>query len=179
MLAIVKGSAPKNNLCPVGIGSVWLLCTVCGQGAWAVVEYGNGNVRQYPAPLPLETVDRLSEEVLVSWNEARSCFAANAFTACTLMCRKIIFHMAVDKGLPAENAKGFAPSFFDCVDYLVEESFITERQRQEWVDSLRLWGNIATHTLGSVTLEVASQALKFTYYLLQMVYEFPAAAHRG
>lgn len=44
------------------------------------------------------------------------------------------------------------------------------------MDSIRQWGNKATHELEPINREVAYSALEFTLELLRMVYSFPGAA---
>ena len=44
------------------------------------------------------------------------------------------------------------------------------------MDSVRKWGNTATHDLAPINKDLAFNALEFTYQLLQMVYAFPGAA---
>lgn len=52
------------------------------------------------------TIDGLPEEVLESYSEARRCMEVNAYTAAELICRKILMHVAADKG--ADEGKSFA-----------------------------------------------------------------------
>lgn len=160
---------------PAYTNSVWLICPGCGAGAYAVVCLGKA-VEQYPQAHPMGVPDHLPDEVRETWEEALNSFSANAYTSSTLMCRKIIFHMAVEAGLPEKNERNSAPRFIDCVDHLVTEEYITTRQKNEWVDSIRKWGNRATHDLAPISVDIARQALEFTYQLLQMVYAFPNAS---
>ena len=71
---------------------IWLICTSCGHGS----VYNNGIL--YPSSKFGPAIDGLQEEVLKAYEEARICFSVNAFTASELICRKILMHVAVDKG---------------------------------------------------------------------------------
>lgn len=133
----------------------------------------------FPNTEPFDTPKNLSDEVSETWGEALKSFTATAYTSCALMCRKIIFHMAVEAGLPAKNEKDRAPGFEQCVNHLVAVGYITPRQKDQWVDSIRKWGNTATHELAPIGKDVAYNALQFTHQLLQMAYAFPAAAPGG
>ena len=155
--------------------SAWLMCVNCGQGAWAI-GYSNDIVFQFPQPAPFATPDHLSLEVQATWKEACDSFAVGANTACTLMCRKLIFYMAVEAGLPGKNDRNRAPGFEQCINYLVAEGFITGKYRDQWVDSIRIWGNAATHDLDVIDRNIAFKALTFTHSLLKMIYEFPQSA---
>ena len=178
MLAIAEGRAPsalKDRNSISGSHSAWLMCVACGMGAFAVGT--NHDVEHvFPRPKPFDIPRNLSDEVSDTWNEALLSYTATAFTSCALMCRKIIFHMAVEAGLPEKNDKGRAPGFEQCVNHLVTAGHITQRQKDQWVDSIREWGNTATHDLAPIDKDTALNALEFTYQLLQMVYAFPNAA---
>lgn len=172
MLAIALGEAPDEYY---NCQSAWLMCVKCGIGSWAIGDLDNVIV-QYPSAAPFATPDHLSREVKSTWEEACNSFTMGAYTACTLMCRKLIFYMAVEEGLPEKNDRNRAPGFEQCINYLVESGLITSRYRDEWVDSIRIWGNAATHDLAVIEKNIAKKALSFTYSLLQMMYEFPQNA---
>lgn len=176
MLAIATGACPEryqkrsNHYAQ----SAWLMCVSCGVGAFAI-GLPDKIERVIPKPEPFGMPDNLSPEVSRTWDEAVKSFSASAFTGCALMCRKIIYHMAVEFELPAKNAGGRSPGFEECVDHLIKVGHITQRQKDQWVDSIRKWGNTATHELAATTEETAYSALQFTFQLLQMVYSFPSA----
>lgn len=181
MLAIAVGQTPgalRDWNSVSGRHSAWLMCVACGMGAFAVGTYDDVEY-SFPGPRPLGTPANLSEEVTNTWSEALMSFTASAYTSCALMCRKIIFHMAVEAGLGEKKSNGFAPNFTECIDFLVKEELITKRQKDQWVDSIREWGNTATHDLAPISKDVAYNALQFTHQLLQMAYAFPAAAPGG
>lgn len=178
MLAIAEGKAPSalkdwNSIS--GSHSAWLMCVACGMGAFAVGTHHDVDY-VFPRPKPFDVPGNLSDEVSKTWNEALLSYTATAFTSCALMCRKIIFHMAVEAGLGEKKSNGFAPNFTECINFLVKEELITKRQKDQWVDSIREWGNTATHDLAPIDQDTAHNALEFTHQLLQMVYAFPNAA---
>lgn len=78
----------------------WVRCTNCHRGL--VVNDG----QLAPTGLAGEDVDGLPVETEQAYKEARLNVASGAFTSCELMCRKILMHVAVDKG--AETNKSFA-----------------------------------------------------------------------
>ena len=180
MLALAIGRCPEKLLPRArrNAEAAWLVCVACGMGAFAV-GMANRVDFVFPNTEPFDTPKNLSDEVSETWDEALKSFTATAYTSCALMCRKIIFHMAVEAGLPEKNEKNWAPSFEQCVNHLVKEELITKRQKDQWVDSIREWGNTATHDLAPIDKATAFNALEFTYQLLQMAYAFPAAAPGG
>lgn len=158
-----------------GVKSLWVLCPACGAGGWGVTENDHWAVR-FPGERPFGTPEHLSAPVVAAWQEALDCYSANAYTSCALMCRKLLFHMAVEAGLPEKNEKGRAPRFDECLKHLVAEEIITGKQKERWVDSIRVWGNSATHDLAPIDKSKAYQALQFMHQLLQIVYTFPRSA---
>lgn len=183
MFAVATGAAPgaaggltvRSSTNPKIPHAAWLICSACGMGAFAVGTPDQPETL-FPARSPFGTPQNLSPEVEHTWAEALDSFSASAFTACSLMCRKIIFHIAVEEGLPAKNARDRAPGFEECIDYLVNEGHITKKQKERWVDSIRIWGNMATHELAPTDRDTAYSALQFTKQLLEMIYAFPSAA---
>ena len=86
----------------------------------------------------VEGVD--DESVLTLYNEARDCTATNAHTAAVLCCRKILMHLAVDKGAKSGQ------TFVSYVDFLANEGYVPPGGR-EWVDHIRQMGNQANHEI--------------------------------
>ena len=182
MRAVAIGAYPENFDTPRqryhSDKAAWLYCPACGMGAFVIGT--NADVyAKYPGKPPFPTPENLSAEIQCTWSEALNSYSASAFTACALMCRKIIFHIAAEAGLPEKDAKGWAPKFEACINHLVTEGYITERHKTQWVDSIRVWGNIATHELAPTDKDTAYSALEFTKQLLEIIYSFPGAAPGG
>ncbi|MGC1214380.1 MAG: DUF4145 domain-containing protein [Micromonospora sp.] len=136
----------------------WSRCMGCDLG---IVE-NNGTVS--PSPLVGERVDGLPAEVGAAYLEARKTAGWGAYTSCELMCRKILMHIAVDKG--AEEGK----SFVQYLDHLLTTGYITPPMRP-WLDLIRTHGNLSTHRLEAASQERAYNTLAFTTQLLRLMYE--------
>lgn len=104
------------------------------------------------------------------WNEIRECLGVGAFTASVMLCRKLLMHVAVAHGLPARNAKDFAPTFAQCVDHLLAEGIVTKRM-EPWIERIREVGNEANHEIAPVGKESALDVATFTQKLLELAYE--------
>src|SRR6266436_10313468 len=80
----------------------WLQCTnpQCGHGSVMDVD---GNI--YPGCLFGPDIQGLPKEVAEAYMESRRCMSVNAFTAAELISRKILMHIAVDRG--AEEGEDF------------------------------------------------------------------------
>ena len=113
----------------------------------------NGYV--FPPPLFLQNVEYLPNEVNDAYEEAKNCFSVNAFTACELVCRKILMHIAVEKG----DSEG--KNFTEYIDFLEKNGYITNTIKS-WVDSIRRNGNDSTHTLKTPNQSCCLSTLMFT-----------------
>lgn len=115
-------------------------------------------------------VSHVPDDVNAVYSEARRCIQSTAYTAAVLALRKLLMHVAVDKG--AEPNKRFV----DYVDFLDSEHYIPPNGR-EWVDALRKMGNDATHEINVMGENDAKRLLDFAEMLLKIAYEFPARVH--
>lgn len=136
----------------------WIRCTACSYG---VVR--NGNQLAPSSPIG-EAIDGLPTDVAEAYEEARRTAGASAFTSCELICRKILMHIAVDKG----DAEG--KTFIAYLDFLKSTGYVTPPM-MPWVDLIRTHGNLSTHRLQTASRERALNTLTFTAQLLRLVYE--------
>lgn len=113
----------------------------------------------------VESIDEKNVEDL--YNEARKSSSAGAFTATVLCCRKLLMHIAVDKG----DKPG--KTFFEYVQFLSDNNYIPPGAK-EWVDQIRKKGNEANHEIVIMNIESAKDLLSFCGMLLKIIYEFPA-----
>ncbi len=109
----------------------------------------------------------LPDDVAQAWREARAAHAVAAYTACEMMCRKILMHVAVD-------VAGSSPgkSFVQYVDDLVTGGYVMTGLKPV-VDRLRQRGNGANHELPASTEDESLTTLVVTEHLLRGVYELP------
>lgn len=170
----LTGDCPECG--PVQLGVVgaqgdrptfWMRCTGCGLG---IVRNGDDDS---PSSPPLRLPAGLPPEIEAVWQEARNCLSLSANTAAVMLCRKILFHMAVEEGLPHKNASGYAPNFTECVDHLKAVGILTSRM-QPWADSIKKVGNEANHEIVPVGQADAITVAEFTLQLLVVAYEMAA-----
>jgi len=144
----------------------WLQCSNCGNGM-----YVNSWGHLFPRRSFLPSVEGLPEDVRAAFSEACKCLEVSAFTACELLCRKILMHVAVDKGAKEGD------SFKAYIDYLSAEGYVTPPMRP-WVTLIRDHGNRSTHDLATPTQERAEGTLMFTAELLRLIYEMDYMARK-
>ncbi|WP_166375970.1 DUF4145 domain-containing protein [Aeromicrobium phragmitis] len=145
----------------------WLRCPACAKGA--VVQDG----KLYPERKPLRQPQGLPDADARIWDEVRTCLGAGANTASVMLCRKLLFHVAVEHGLPAKNEKNRAPTFKEAVDHLRSEGIVTTHML-EWVDRIKDVGNDANHEVTPIDAKVAEDVATFTEQLLVLAYEMKA-----
>jgi len=142
-----------------GIKTFWVICPICSHGS--VIDR-NGKV--YPSSKFGDELIGLPKDVHDGYEEARNCMSVNAYSACTLLCRKILMHVAVDKG-DTEGKK-----FVEYIDYLKKEGYIT-KVMDDWVNKIREGGNDSTHKIPPASEKKAKNILLFIIQLLRNVYE--------
>lgn len=139
----------------------WLWCTTC---AMPSVQMPNGTV--IPGAVFGPILQGLPSDVEGAYDEARRCLSVQGFIACELLCRRILMHVAVEKG--ANEGESFA----SYVNHLEQQGYTTPAMK-DWVDLIRRLGNKSTHRLTSPDEQRAQNMIMFTAQLLRTVYEMP------
>ena len=161
---VVSGFVVSVYKTPIG-GVKWVLCTNCGYGS-VVNDY-----TLYPGTLFGPIIEGLPKNVGEAYQEARSCMSVSAYTACELLCRKILMHVAVEKG--AKEGE----SFSEYLTFLAYQGYITPPMKK-WVDLIRQHGNKAAHLLEPPDRTRAESTLMFTAELLRLIYEMEHMANQ-
>lgn len=146
------------------------ICPRCERPT-AFIHREDGLVDQVPGPMEGATVQGLPETVSALYDEIRKCIQAGANTSAVLSSRKMLMHIAVDKG--AETGRSFA----EYVGYLDQAHYIPPDGRA-WVDEVRKRSNEQNHEIVIATRDDAVQLLDFIEMLLRFIYEFPARIRR-
>jgi hypothetical protein len=123
--------------------------------------------KQTPAPLPGDEVNGVPEEINSIYKEARACTSVGAFSSAVLACRKLLMHIAVDKGAPEEKR------FIAYVEYLSDRNYITP-DGMGWVDYIREMSREADYEMAKMGQKDALALLSFIEVLLTLIYEFPS-----
>jgi len=137
----------------------WIMCPICSHGS---VKDRDGLT--YPGPKFGDNLKGLPADIDDAYNEARNCISVGAYSACTLICRKILMHIAVDKG-DTEGKK-----FVEYIDYLKTSDYVTSAM-DDWVDKIREGGNDSTHKIPPASEDKAKNILLFIIQMLRNVYE--------
>ena len=137
------------------------LCSFCGKPT-----YFDPQGKQYPGAPFGSAVAAVPQVVGALYVEARQCMTVNSFTSAVLTCRKLLMHIAVEKGAPAGK------SFLEYVEYLSQKGYIPP-DGKGWVDYIRTKGNEANHEIKIMSSADAGDLITFSEMLLKFVYEFP------
>jgi len=121
---------------------------------------------QYPGEQFGNKVENLPENIESLYDEARECVGIQAYAATVMECRKILMHIAVEKG--AKEGE----SFKQYVEYLDSKGYVPP-DGKEWVDHIRDIGNVANHEIRIMVEENAKDLITFLEMLLKFIYEFP------
>lgn len=146
------------------------ICPRCERPT-AFICSGGGRVDQVPGPMEGSSVQGLPETVSALYDEIRKCIQAGANTSAVLSSRKMLMHIAVDRGA----AEGM--TFNEYIGYLDQAHYIPPDGRA-WVDEVRKRSNEQNHEIAIATREDAVQLLDFIEMLLRFIYEFPARIRR-
>jgi len=141
-----------------GYESIWLLCPNCKRGSVKTPE----NVI-VPYAKASANIPGLSPNLEKAYNEAGDCLSIGSFTACEMVCRKILMSVAVDRGAK-ENL-----TFKQYVNYLESNGDITSNMKP-WVVFIKDSGNDANHELALSSKEHAESTFDFTTQLLTLIY---------
>lgn len=147
-------------------GAMICICPVCTKPT-----YFDASGKQIPGASAVQDVPHVPATVESAYREARDCMTVSAYTACAMICRKILMNVAVNKGA---NGNG---SFIQYVDYLAEN--VVGPSNRAWVDRIRTIGNAGAHELEQIGEANARSILRFVEMVLRLVYEYPAEAATG
>jgi hypothetical protein len=138
------------------------ICSLCGNPT-----HFDTQGKQFPGEPFGNTVGSLPADVAALYAEACSAVTANASTSAVLTCRKLLMHLAVEKG--AQPGK----SFIEYVEYLATKGYVPPGG-EGWVDHIRKKGNEANHEIKIMSATDAKDLITFSEMLLRFIYEFPA-----
>ena len=141
-----------------------LVCNNCSRPTFIDEDH-----RQYPEKPFGNPVEVSDESVRSIYEEARQAISAGAHTASVLCSRKLLMHIAVERGAPADK------NFTFYVEFLSANNHVPPACKT-WIDQIRLLGNEANHQIQISEREDAEQLLQFNEMLLKIFYEYPARA---
>lgn len=149
---------------PSGVQApVIYVCHSCNKPSYV---YGE---EQTPGPAFGAPVKSLPADIDSLYEEIRKAASAGAYTSAVLSGRKLLMHIAVEKGAPTGK------TFVQYVAYLKDNHY-SPPNSDAWVDQVRQLGNEANHEIVIMGPSEAQLILTFLEMLLKFMYEFAAAS---
>jgi predicted metal-binding protein len=145
----------------------WCYCN-CGQPTCISRSADSETSLQWPRPGEFKVGVNWPPDLIRLFSEAAISFAGNAFTAASLVCRKILMAVAVDQGA-ADGG-----NFTLYVDYITN-TILNYPKAKHAIDAIRKIGNEATHKIQFVDHADARRSLRICQYVLDAVYDLPLA----
>lgn len=140
-----------------------LICPVCNRPTFVFAQIEE----QVPGPLVGRSIKGITDaEVEKLYDEARKALASSAPSAAVMVCRKLLMHIAVEKG--AKPNKGF--TYY--ADYLTDEH-IVGAPFVDVVKHIKDQGNKENHELEVSTSAEAEMLLRLVEFVLASIYELP------
>ena len=143
------------------------ICPYCYHPTYFISNILNQVINKFPSSSFGNSVGNLPDVVQKLYDEARRCTSDGSYTAAVMVCRKLLMHIAVEKG--AEEKK----SFKEYVEYLDKGNYLPANS-EHWVDHIRDQGNEANHKIVLKNESDANSLVEFIEMLLKLIYEFPA-----
>ncbi len=112
-------------------------------------------------------IEHLPEGIENLYWEIRNATGCGAFTASVLACRKLLMHIALEKGAAVGR------DFTAYLEYLVYNHYAPPGNKS-WVEKISRIGDEATHEIKAISSKEAKELVNFMEMILKFVYEFPA-----
>lgn len=146
----------------------WCWCS-CDKGEPTVLVEKDGMITaQLPIAREFHAGSDWPTNLSSLYDEAAKAYSAGAYTASTMVCRKLLMACACDKG--EADGKPFAAY----VDHLTT-NVLNYPAAKAAIDAIRLIGNEANHEVKIVNQADATRAMKIVTYMLATIYSLPAA----
>ena len=146
----------------------WCVCSCPNDEPTTIVERGGVVIHQLPEAREFQVGEKWPPELEQLFDEAAKSYAAGAFTACAMVCRKILMACACHEG----DADG--KHFTDYVDYITN-TVLTFPKAKDSIDKIRGIGNEANHKIRFVSRDDARRAMSIVSYMLSTIYSLPSA----
>jgi hypothetical protein len=138
----------------------------CGKPTYFPDDPATWEVGQIPGAPAGHDVKGLPKDIADLWTEIRRGASSGVYSLAVIGCRKMLMHIAVEKG--ADEGK----TFISYVEYLDTKGYVPTGGKP-WVAQLQKGGNRPNHKIVLSTREEAEKLIKFCGMLLRIIYELP------
>lgn len=123
---------------------------------------------QYPHASDFNPGENWPPDLSKLYEEAARSYSAGAFTAASMVCRKLLMACACHE--KADEGR----QFVEYVDYITG-TVLTFARARDAIDAIRTIGNEANHHVQFVTADEAKRAMQVMTYMLNTIYSLPSA----
>lgn len=146
----------------------WCLCSCDKTEPTIIIEKDGQVLTQLPLVNEFPAGKNWPADLRDLYEEAAKAYCAGAFTAASMVCRKILMACACEEG------DGEGKSFAQYVDHITTK-VLTFPRATAAIDAIRSIGNDANHKVTFVAQADARRSLEIITYMLNAVYALPSA----
>lgn len=151
-----------------GASILWTICACDREEPSMLLSRGGVEFAQFPEAKHFQAGERWPADLAQLYDEAAKSFAAGAYTASTMVARKLLMATACKEG--DQDGKQFAVY----VDYITN-TVLTFPKAKDSIDRIRKIGNEANHSIQFVGRDDAKKAMDIVTYMLNTIYSLPTA----
>ncbi len=146
----------------------WCLCS-CERHEPAIISESPSAevIMNLPQMQEFRASEKWPPELAKLYEEGARSFSAQAYTATSMVCRKLLMSCACHESAPEGKA------FVDYVEYITG-TVLTFPRAKASIDRIRTIGNEANHTVQFVNREDARKAMEIVTYMLDTIYSLPS-----
>jgi hypothetical protein len=148
--------------------SAFCVCSCERREPTILIERIGQILMQFPIATEFRSDSSWPPELAKLYDEGAKSFAGGAYTAASMVCRKLLMSCACHEGA-ADDQK-----FAAYVDYITN-NVLTFPKAKGAIDAIRKIGNEANHEIQFVGPDDAKRAMQIVTYMLSTIYSLPAA----
>lgn len=153
---------------------LWCLCACDKNEPTIITENDIVTLSQFPAAREFVARPEWPQDLARLYEEAARAYAATAFTAASMVCRKILMSCACHQQEKRGEIPKEGQSFAYYVKYLADE-VLNFPAAQTPINAIRDIGNDANHHLEFVKEAEAARSLRIVAHMLNTIYSFAQA----
>jgi hypothetical protein len=146
----------------------WCQCSCDKKEPTIIVDKAGVLLSQLPMANEFSVSDKWPPDLAKLYEEGAKSLSAGAYTACAMVCRKLLMATACHEG--DTDGKGFV----EYVKYITD-TVLTFPKAKDAIDKIRGIGNEANHNVAFVSPDDARRAMQIVTYMLNTIYSLPAA----
>jgi hypothetical protein len=152
----------------------WCACSCEREEPTVIAESDGTAIMQIPIARKFHASGDWPKELADLYEEAAKCFAAGAYTASSMVCRKALMACVCHEQDKAKVTVKEGESFAYYVDYLTN-TILTFAAAKGPLDAIRSIGNDANHHVQFVVQAEADRSMNIVWHLFNTIYSFTGA----